>query len=157
MKNDNNSDRIFLDVNSTLTQIQNLKRDRSYRDTNRLFYIEGVRNFIQAIDNNFAIATIIYSEKLLTAPVARKLVRQSRRSGIHTISITPEQFRSISSTEKASGIGAIVHQNWLRLQDVSPNADRSWFVLETVRNAGNLGTLIRTSEALGGASLSHKS
>ncbi|GAB1540186.1 RNA methyltransferase [Scytonema sp. NUACC21] len=140
-----------LDVEATLAEVQKLQFDRKYRDASGLFYIEGVRNFVQAIDNGFDVSTILFSEKLLTAPVARKLVRHTRRKGVASIPVTPEQFRQISYTERASGVGAIVRQRWFKLRDVSPQAGLCWLALETVRSPGNLGTLIRTSEAVGGA------
>lgn len=140
-----------LDVEATLAEVKKLQIDRKYRDASGLFYIEGVRNFIKACDRNLDLCKILFSEKLLTAPSARKLVRHARRSGVNCISLTPEQFRSISHTEKASGVGAIVRQHWSGLYDVSPKAGLCWVVLETVRSPGNLGTLIRTSEAVGGA------
>jgi RNA methyltransferase, TrmH family len=140
-----------LDVEATLAQAQKLHKNRADRDASKLFYLEGVRNFISAVDQQLDIVTILFSEKLLTAPVARKLVRQSRRAGIPTISITPEQFRRISYTERASGIAAIVRQPWMKLSAVSPASGLCWVALEAVRSPGNLGTLIRTSEAVGGA------
>jgi RNA methyltransferase, TrmH family len=142
-----------LDVEATLAQAQRLCKDRAYRDASRLFFIEGVRNFVQVTDNRFEIMTILFSEKLLTAPLARKLVRQARREGISTLKLTPEQFRQISSTERASGIAAIVKQRWSKLETISPQTGLCWLALETVRSPGNLGTLIRTSEAVGGAGL----
>jgi TrmH family RNA methyltransferase len=147
----NDSGRRKLGVEATLAEVEKLQFDRNYRDASGLFYIEGVRNFVQVIDNSFDVLTIVFSEKLLTAPIARKLVRQARRGGVNAVSLTPEQFRSISHTERASGVGAIVCQRWFELSDVSPQAGLCWVVLETVRSPGNLGTLIRTSEAVGGA------
>ncbi|MGB8697855.1 MAG: RNA methyltransferase [Thermosynechococcaceae cyanobacterium] len=134
-----------------LAEIRKLQCDRTYRDACQTFYIEGVRNFIRAHDHQFQLSTIVYSEKLLTAPLARKLVRQARRSGIVCLSITPEQFRQVSCTERASGVGAIAIQPWSRLSEISPSAGLCWVVLETVRSPGNFGTLIRTSDAFGGA------
>ncbi len=140
-----------LEVKAALAEVERLQIDRKYRSACGLFYIEGVRNFVQAMDNRFDMATILFSEKLLTAPLARKLVRHARRGGVSTISLTPEEFRKISYTERASGVGAIARQNWSRLSDISPQSGLCWVVLETVRSLGNLGTLIRTSEAVGGA------
>ncbi len=145
------SDRVRLDVEVTLAEVKKLQVDRSYHDARGLFYIEGVRNCIQVIEKSFNIAAILFSEKLLTVPPARKLVRRSRRQGIQTISLTPEQFRSISFCQRASGIAAIVHQPWSKLHHISPQAGLCWVALETIRSPGNLGTLIRTSEAVGGA------
>ena len=141
----------WLDVEATLAEVEKLQLDRKYRDASGLFYVEGVRNFVQIIDNNFDISTILFSEKLLTAPLARKLVRRARRSGVTSIPVTPEQFRRISRTERASGVGAIVRQRWFKLHDILPQTGLCWVALETVRSPGNLGTLIRTSEAVGGA------
>ena len=51
----------------------------------------------------------------------------------------------------ASGVGAVVAQRWSPLHGASPRAGLCWVVLEAVRSEGNLGSLIRTSEAIGGA------
>ncbi|MFN6558979.1 MAG: hypothetical protein RMY28_004130 [Nostoc sp. ChiSLP01] len=93
----NSSSQERLDVEATLTEIKRLQFDRAHRDASGLFYIEGVRNFVKVIDNGFDISAIAFSEKLLTAPLARKLVRQSRRSGTPCISLTPEQFKGRQS------------------------------------------------------------
>jgi RNA methyltransferase, TrmH family len=147
---ENNSDRLTK-ISSLLAEISRLQSDRPYRDSRRVFYIEGVRNFIWAIDHQLPLSTIVYSEKLLTAPVARKLLRQARRSGIPYCAVSPEQFRQVSRTERASGIGAIAVQPWVKLTSIAANGGLCWVVLDTVRSPGNFGTLIRTSEAFGGA------
>lgn len=138
-------------VEAKLAEVKKLQSDRHYRHGSGLFYVEGVRNFVQIFDNGFDVETILFSEKLLIAPLARKLVRRARRGGVKSIPISPEQFRSISRTERASGVGAIVRQRWFKLHDVLPQAGLFWVVIETVRSPGNLGSLIRTSEAVGGA------
>jgi RNA methyltransferase, TrmH family len=146
-------DHSALNVEAKLARANRLHRDRHLRDTSKLFFIEGVRNFVRVIDHHFELETILYSEKLLTAPLARKLVRQARRDGVPTLSLTPEQFRQIAHNERASGVAAIVKQRWAKLSQISPQTGLCWVVLETVRSAGNLGTLIRTSAAVGGAGL----
>ena len=138
-------------VKDTLREIRKLQTDRRYRDAKGVFFIEGVRNFVQAVDHGHDIVVIVTSEKLLTAPLARKLVRQLRRDGVPTIRVTPEGFRNFSQTKRASGISAIVRQRWTPLKSVAPDTGLCWVVLGLVRSPGNLGTLIRTSEAVGGA------
>lgn len=140
-----------LEIDAVLAKVKRLKQSRSYRDRKQQFFVEGVRHCIQAIDHKLKISVLLYSEKLLTVIPARQRVRQARRSGIPTIKVTPEQFRQISTAERASGIGAVVHQHWSNLPQVRPHADLCWVVLEQVRSPGNLGSLIRTSEAVGGA------
>lgn len=133
----------------TLARIRKLQNNRIYRDQNRLFFVEGVRNFVAAVDHQFAIDTLVYSEKLLTAPLARKLVRQLKRAGVPFARLSPEEFRSISKTEQASGVGAILKQRLVSLAHFQPQQHLCWTVLSEVRSPGNFGTLLRTSAATG--------
>jgi TrmH family RNA methyltransferase len=151
MPDEIDSDCLSHDVRFTLDEIKRLQADRAHRDARRMFFIEGVRNIVQAIENGFHVETLVSSEKLLIVPIARKLVRDRCRSGTPTLHVSPETFRQISTTHHASGIGAIVSQRWSPLHGASPRAGLCWVVLEAVRSEGNLGSLIRTSEAVGGA------
>jgi len=144
-------DNLSPDAECTLYEIKRLQADRAHRDVRRTFFVEGVRNVVRAIENRFHIETLVYSEKLLIVPIARKMIRQLRRSGTPTLPVSPETFRQISTAHHASGVGAIIAQRWSPLHGTSPTAGLCWVVLEEVRSEGNLGTLIRTSEAVGGA------
>ena len=146
---DGRVDRRWLTNQEVLTEISQLQSSRQYRDHQNLFYIEGVRNFLQVAQNDFDIVTVLYSEKLLIVTPARQLVRKLRRNGIHTIKVTPEEFRRFSSRDKASGIAAIVKQKWSKLHHLGKSG-LCWIALEKVRHVGNLGSLMRTSEAIGG-------
>lgn len=138
-----------LEFASIQARIKKLQSDRRYRDGKGLFYAEGIRNFVEAVDHNYPIDAIIYSEKLLTSPIARKLTRQLKRNGIPFARIIPEQFRAVSQTERASGIAAIFKQKSLKLEQLSPDSHICWIAIENIRSLGNLGTLIRTSAATG--------
>lgn len=109
-----------LEIAPTLAAIERLQRDRGYRDSHELFFIEGVRNFIAAVDHCFSIDTLLYSEKLLINPIARKLVRRLKRAGVPFARVTPEQFRRVSKTERASGVAAVLRQRVQKLEQVKP-------------------------------------
>jgi RNA methyltransferase, TrmH family len=150
------TDRIVLghtsaSVDTTLRFIKKLHQARSIREQHKLFYVEGVRNFVQVTDNGFDIEKIVYSDKLCTSSFVRKLVRQYKRAGVAILNVSPEEFRSISTTQRASGVGAIVKQKWMSLESITLDKPSCWIVLGNVQSEGNLGTLIRTSEAVGGA------
>ena len=144
-------DRCPSKTRAALNQATSLHGSRKLRSRKNVFSVEGVRNFVRAIDAGFVIKRILFSEKLLIHPLARKLVRQCRRAGVETLNVSPEQFRKLSTTKRASGIYAIVEQKWLDLADIAPAQHLCWTVLETVQSPGNFGTLIRSSQAAGGA------
>jgi len=140
-----------LPVAPALTQIAQLQRDRRFRDAQGCFFVEGVRNFVAAVDYGCTVDTLLYSERLLTSPVARKLVRRLKRAGVPFARVSPEQFRTVSHAERASGVGAILRQHIRDLQHVTPGNGPCWVVLNHVRAPGNFGTLVRTSAAIGAA------
>ena len=149
MRDEYRADYRQLDAAPTLTRIRKLQDDRRYRDQHRLFFVEGVRNFVAAVDGRFSVKTLLYSEKLLTAPLARKFVRQLKRAGVPFARVTPEEFRSISRAERASGIAAILHQQIQTLEEIQTDPFSCWTVLSNVQSLGNFGTLVRTSAASG--------
>jgi TrmH family RNA methyltransferase len=151
MPNEFHPDRNPPDAPSTLDAIRRLQTDRAHRDACRTFFVEGVRSVVHAIESGFHIEKLVYSEKLLIVPIARKLVRDRCRGGTPTLHVSPEVFRQVSTTPRASGVAAVVDQRWSPLHGASPRAGLCWVVLEAVRSAGNLGSLIRSSEAIGGA------
>ena len=151
MKDENRADYRQINAALTLTRIRKLQTDRRYRDQHRLYFIEGVRNFVEAVDRKWPIETLLYSEKLLTAPLARKFVRQLKRAGVPFARVSPEAFRSISRAEHASGVAAILHQQIRTLEQIQPDQFSCWTVLGHVQSLGNFGTLLRTSAAIGAA------
>lgn len=142
-----------LGIDATLALVERLQRDRRYRDTHGLFWVEGVRNFVAAVDHHFEVDAVVYSERLLTAPLARKLVRRLKRAGVPFAAVSPEQFRQMSTAERAAGVAAILRQHIRDLHQVTPGPHSCWVALSHVRSAGNLGSLLRTSAAVGGAGL----
>jgi TrmH family RNA methyltransferase len=97
------------------------------------------------------VQTIVYSERLLIAPVARKWVRSLKRSNTPYCRVTTEQFRSISCAPRASGVGAILRQKFVGLEQVSVHDRACWMALGQIRTPGNLGTLMRSACAAGAA------
>lgn len=140
-----------LEIAPVLAKIRKLQCNRGYRDHNGLFFVEGIRNFVSAVDCGFSIETLFYCEKLLISPIARKMVRRLKRAGVPFARVSPEQFRQVSQTERASGVGAILHQHAQRLDQTNPDENICWVAVSRIRSLGNLGSLMRTSAAVGGA------
>lgn len=142
-----------LDVDAVLADVRQLQQSRAHRDARGLHYVEGVRNVVQAIEHGVHVHTLIVSETLLKVSRARQLVRRKRREKTPCLLVSPEQFRSVTCLRRASGIGAIVSQHWSRLHQVPVASGLCWLAVTRVRSPGNLGSLLRTSEAVGGAGL----
>jgi TrmH family RNA methyltransferase len=138
------------DVRSILARVRRLSR-RDVRDQTGFHFVEGVRGVLQVLEAGIPVETLVYSEVLVRGAGAQKRVRLSKRAGIPVLRVTPEQFRSISSAERASGIGAIARQHWTPLESADPRSGLCWIAVSLVRAPGNLGTILRTAEAVGAA------
>jgi RNA methyltransferase, TrmH family len=77
------------------------------------------------------------------------MVRRLKRNGTHFVRVSPEEFRRVSITERASGIAVIFRQPVLKLSDIKPGDSICWTALSDIRSLGNLGTRLRTSAAVG--------
>jgi TrmH family RNA methyltransferase len=137
-------------INHVLAHVRRLQRSRSLRDSTRHFWVEGIRQFVNAVDAGLHIDTILISPILLKSSLSVKLTRQLARLGVRRIKLSPAQFRMIHTAERASGIGAIVRQHWSSLERLDPlSSGLGWLVIESIRSPGNLGSILRTAEATG--------
>jgi TrmH family RNA methyltransferase len=137
-----------LPVSAQIARLRSLRQHRAQRDRTNLFVVEGIRQFIQAVEAGFDVETVFVSRILLQQRTACKLVGRVAGAGARKVLLAPEQFREISTTEHASGVAAIVRQRWMPL-GLAPVGGTGWLVIDTLRSAGNLGTILRTAEAVG--------
>jgi TrmH family RNA methyltransferase len=119
------------------------------RRVEKVFWAEGVRNFVQAFDAGWPIEKVVVSPVLLQSALADMLLRRLRKSGVRQVRVTPEEFRSVSQAERASGIGAIFRQRWTGLEHLDARRGLCLLAVEVIRSPGNLGTILRTAEACG--------
>ena len=63
--------------------------------------------------------------------------------------MSAEIYQKIAHKQGPQGIGAVVHQNWLDLEKINVNPQDLWIALDSVADPGNLGTIMRTADAVG--------
>jgi RNA methyltransferase, TrmH family len=135
-------------ISETLSLVRRL-HSRAAREAAGLFYAEGFRAFIQLIKAGAPVERIVYCEVLARSPAVQKQVRLCRRAGVPVARVTPAQFRAVSTTDRASGIGAVLPQRWAPLAEIDPRRGLCWLAVGRIRSPGNLGTLLRTADAVG--------
>jgi RNA methyltransferase, TrmH family len=124
---------------------------RQERDRSRLVFVEGVRFIAEAVQLRAPIERVLVAPQLLSSPFGKKLVRQILRKGTPCLQVTPEVFHSIASADDPQGVGAVVRQQWEPLPRPRPDDGLCWIALSHVHSPGNLGTIIRTCDAVGAA------
>jgi RNA methyltransferase, TrmH family len=124
---------------------------RGERERTGLYYIEGMRFIAQAVLHHAPIEALVVCRPLLESPFAKRLVLKQEQVGIPILDVTPEVMHGIAQVDDPQGIGAVVRQKWLPLERVKMSGKLCWIACDTVQSAGNLGTILRTSDAVGGA------
>jgi len=136
--------------NPHLARLRALRR-RADRDATGLCIAEGIRVVTEAAESGAELVEVVYSPALLRSESALALIDRLSWGGVPCLTVSAEAFASISVREGPQGIAAVVRQRWLPITDTPADAGLCWVVLEGVHDAGNLGSILRTCDAVGAA------
>jgi TrmH family RNA methyltransferase len=125
-------------------------RHRKERERSGLCFVDGIHLVAAAIELRAKIELLVVAPDLLASRFAHDLLCEQRQHDVACLEVTAEVFESLASKETAQGIGAVVRQRWEALDHVWPAGD-CWVALEAIHYPGNLGTILRTSDAVGAA------
>ena len=123
-------------------------REKRERDSTGTFFVEGHRVVQAALQTGAVIELLVVATDRLDDAEA-SLAEALDEMDVPILEVTPELFDVIAFREEAQSIGAIVRQRTEPLEAVAESR-RCWLVLNEVQHPGNLGTLIRNNDAIGG-------
>ena len=123
-------------------------RERPFRNQTGCFFADGARFLLSAVEAGWTIRHLVIAPKLLRSCAAACCVRHLRRQGVPVLEFTAEQYGQASLHHEPQGVGAVVEQRWVPLIE-QRNPRGLWVGLDAVRHPGNLGTILRTADAVG--------
>lgn len=135
-------------ANPTIKHIRKL-HDRKYRDIHQQFLVEGLRLTAEAIEEGVDLEYLVVSEELLTSQFGKSLVQKYQGRGGQVILISADLFKRISQKDGPQGIAAVGTQRRHDLTQIQPGSAALWVGLDRIQDPGNLGTLLRTGDAVG--------
>jgi TrmH family RNA methyltransferase len=137
-------------ANASVKQIRGLRARKAREETGR-YFIEGIRLVAKAVELGAPVETVVLSPEGMATELGRDLLAAESRGGPPCLQVTAAVFETLILRDGARGVGAVLRQQWEPLADVRPEGARPWIALDEVRHPGNLGTILRTGEAVGGA------
>lgn len=139
-------------ANARVKQFRKL-RERKERQKTGLFTIEGLRIVAEAVEQGADIESLFVAPDLLVSDFGQELVTRIKNSGVEVFDVSGDVFRSLSLKDGPKGMAAVVRQRWMNLEDVLLFTGENWTALESIQNPGNLGTIMRTQDAVGAPGL----
>ena len=134
-------------ANERVKAVRALK-DRRERDRRGVFFAEGYRVLRAAMETGATIEQVVVAPERMDADEGR-LLEDLVAARIPLLEVSESVYDSMSYREGAERLGAVVHQRWEELTEAT-RGRRCWVALHDIQHPGNLGTIIRTCDAIGG-------
>ncbi|HUV16785.1 MAG TPA: RNA methyltransferase [Pelolinea sp.] len=134
--------------NPLIKSIRKLK-SRKTREETQTFYVEGIRAVGEALRTNQEVLHLIYCPELLDSDYGNQLIQTFDESSNVLINVPRDVFKSFALKDGPQGIAAVVRQQWSSLEMIN-KVGGLWIGLDSVQDPGNLGAILRSSDAVGG-------
>ena len=140
-------------TNERVKAIRALEMRKARKDTG-LFVAEGAALIITAREHGFVPETLVVREGAAAAGVARDLVAWALGAGKECLEVSSAVLEKLASKDNPQTLLAVFKQRFAEAPPARKIAkDATWLALEEVRDPGNLGTIIRTVDAVGAAGI----
>jgi TrmH family RNA methyltransferase len=123
---------------------------RRYREQEGMCFVEGIRPVLDALESGLGVEALLICPELLRSEVALRMVREQQAAGTPVVEFARASFERFSDRDNPVGLGAIVRWAPLALEELPVGPDTLLVMAEEMRDPGNLGTLLRTMDAVGG-------
>jgi RNA methyltransferase, TrmH family len=139
--------------NPKIKLVQKLLSQRKQRDVSGLFVVEGIRHVGEACASKASLEYICYAPEILTSDFALQLVQQQSNFEVPCIAVEKDTFTAMASKDNPQGILAVVHKPRLHLDEISVKKFGWGVALVAPQDPGNIGSILRTIDAVGASGL----
>lgn len=139
-----------------LTSLQNPKmkralalRDRKDRDETGLFLIEGYRELLRFVENGGKPLELFYCPELFLGSNEGALIEKIGKAKAILYECSSPVMRKLSYRDRPDGLVAVASQEHHGLDKIQFQNTPFLVVAEAIEKPGNLGTILRSSDASG--------
>lgn len=139
-------------ANDTVKRIRGL-RDKKERKAEGKFLAEGLRILAEARDSGVLPIVIAYSPANRVHPLAAEIIAAAEDQGADVIETTPDILAKMSGKDNPQAILGVYKQPPTDLAAIDRTSAPLWLVAQALRDPGNIGTMLRTGDAVGAGGL----
>lgn len=127
--------------------------DKRERDRRSQFLIEGYRELLRAVDSGHPIQSLFICPDLFLGENEDALIQRIIASGAALYICTDAVFRKLSYRDRPDGLVAVAPMQRRTLKDLQAKLEGKkkplLVVAEAIEKPGNLGTILRSADAVG--------
>ena len=138
--------------NPTVKYLRSL-RDKKHRRREGVFLAEGLRLLTDALENGRLPQMLVMAQQRDPHPLLGRLEEAVLREGGDVIVTTPDILGKITGKANPQAVAGVFAEPDTALDRLDPAAAPIWLVAQALRDPGNLGTMLRTGDAVGAGGL----
>ena len=138
--------------NTTVKRLRSL-RDKKARRIEGLFLAEGLRIMAEARDSGQLPEIVAFADEGAGHKLAADIVAEAEAGGAEAIHVTGEILTKMSGKDNAPLLIGAYRQPATALDRVDRSSSDLWLVAQALRDPGNLGTILRTGDAVAAGGL----
>lgn len=138
--------------NPTVKYLRSL-RDKKHRKREGRFLAEGLRLLTDARESGKLPETLVMAEARDSHPLLSELEAAVEQAGGEIIETSPDILAKITGKDNPQAIAGIFTEFDTGLDQIDRSSAKIWLVAQALRDPGNLGTMLRTGDAVGAGGL----
>jgi TrmH family RNA methyltransferase len=138
--------------NSTVKLLRSL-RDKKARREEGLYLAEGLRILIEARDSGRLPEIVAFSPEGANHPLAAEIIAATEAAGGDAIETSVDILSKMSGKDNPQMLLGAYRQPGTSLDRIDRSKSDLWIVAQALRDPGNIGTILRTADAVGAGGL----
>jgi RNA methyltransferase, TrmH family len=134
-------------ANLTIKRLRSL-REKKYRRQEGLFLAEGLRICAEAVEAGWPPRVLVFASAHRDHPLVRRLVHATHAARGRTIETTPDILSGLTAKDNPQAVVGAFEPRDTTLADLDRTRPR-YLVAQSLKDPGNLGTMLRTCDATG--------
>jgi TrmH family RNA methyltransferase len=128
-------------------------RDKKSRRREGLFLAEGMRILTEAQDAGYLPQMLFVTAAHAGHPVAARLIAATESAGGDVIETSADILSKLSGKDNPQTLIGVYPERTTALDAIDRTRADIWMVAQSLRDPGNLGTILRTGDAVGAGGL----
>jgi RNA methyltransferase, TrmH family len=138
--------------NPLVKQVRAL-RDKKYRRVEGMFLAEGLRILTEALGAGIVPEMLWYAPDSEDHSLVQQLIGATEGKRGDVLVTSPDILSKLSGKDNPGSVIGVYREHTTTIDDLDRTTADIWIVAERLRDPGNLGTILRTGDAVGAGGL----